>query len=257
MKKRIFVFILSVIILLASFNPVKTVNAASPIIYSKNVTIYYDKNQLINHYTFIIDGLEVDQNVSNITSTNKSILRFKEFDTGYDKVEDVLLEDETPDDSSYKCTNIIVFDVKKTGKCAILFKYKNKTYKCSVTVKKFSNSLSSVKIKGAKSTVNLIPVMSKGFRENIKTLNVSDWSNVNIKSKNARLEIKPLKGWHVTQIKINNCNYEYNNPDKQTKTVNVELGDTKDLQGVIVIETADKNGNIASYGIHVNEPPKN
>ena len=256
MRKRIFVFILSIIILLSSINPIKTVNAASPIIYSKKVTIYYDKN-IINRYTFVIEGLEEDKNVSDIKSTNKSILSFREFDIGYEQVEDLLLEDDATDDSSYKYTNTISFDVKKTGKCAITFKYNNKTYKCSVTVKKFSDSLGSVKIKGSKSTVNLIPVMSKGFCKNIKTLNVSNWSNVNIKSKNARLEIKPLKGWYVTNIKINNCNYEYSNPDKQTKIVNVELGDTKNLQGVIVIETANKNGNIASYGINLNKPTQN
>ena len=135
--------------------------------YKKNITVYKTSDSYSNTYGIAL-GKRV-KNAKKVTfkTSKKGVITNLEF---FD--------------------NAAVFNAKKTGKTKLTINVKNKNgttkkYTVNVTVKKYTSPYKSIKV---------------GKTTYTKKLREYDSLRVKLKSKKAKISIKPKKGWKVSNL---------------------------------------------------------
>lgn len=96
---------------------------------------------------------------------------------------------------TYNGAAFIYLKLKKAGKTTVSFKYKSKTYKITVTVQKYKNPVSSIKIGNTKLASSKFKTLST------QTLKYSSYAN-----KKQKITISLAKGWKLQSYETVNIN---------------------------------------------------
>ena len=134
-------------------------------LYNKKDVLYGFKKTKMNSQTLgYVDG----ERVTNLKSSNRSVLTVSKTESPF---------------GNRIWTNIAA-NVKKTGTSTVSFETGGKTYKIKVTVKKYQNPISSIKIRNTTIRGSKFKSTSNYFLK---------WSK--FKGKNTKVTVKLAKGW--------------------------------------------------------------
>ncbi len=98
----------------------------------------------------------------------------------------------------------VCFTAKKAGTAKIKFKMKGKTYKCTVTVKKYTNPIKTLKVTGVNSKKNISGKFKKKSEVSLSLPKTK---------KNAKLVVQAADDWKLKSVYINK-----NSQSSKTKT---------------------------------------
>ncbi len=131
---------------------------------------------------------------SSIKSSEKSVaeLEYLSKYTNTNTTDYFTKDDSRNTESKYYSYNICM-KLKKAGKSDISFKVGNKTYKSTVTVKKYDNPIQTLKITGVKKGKNIASTFQK-------SANASD--SYKMSGKSNVVKITPKKGWKISSIAV-------------------------------------------------------
>ena len=173
-----------------------TVSAASGPSYSTSQTVYMtSKNSTGNYVSIYVGNLTSSQKItkSSVKSSNNAVAQPRSLYRSTYTYENQYL---TGNDKGYKGSGYsysIELNAKKAGNANISFKIGSKKYTSKVTVKAYTNPISSLTVTGVKNGSNS-NLAGKFKNESYSSLKLS--KNV----KNATVTCKSASGWKITRI---------------------------------------------------------
>lgn len=237
--KKVFAAALALTVMFTMLAPA---TAEAAVTYSKSQTLYRTIKSGSSYTGISVGGLSKSQTIkkSSVKSSKTSVAKpwYLARSTSSYKTEHFSSNMTGFGYNSYSYT--IGLELKKAGKAKISFKIGNKTYTSTVTVKNYTNPLSSVTVTGVNSGKNIASRLNSS----------SSCSTLKLKktTKNAVVKVKPKSGWKITNISVENSQTGdtmsiSNYGNKGVSNASLKLGTlTKNKKVTLRINCVDKTG---------------
>ena len=247
--KKVFAAALALTVMFTMLAPV---TAEAAVTYNKSQTLYRTSKSGTSYTGIQVSGLTKSQTIkkSSVKSDKTSVAKpwYLERSTYSYKTEYFSSNMTGNDYNSY--SYYIGLELKKAGKAKISFKIGSKTYTSTVTVKNYTNPLSSVTVTGVNSGKNIASKLnSSNYCYNLKLTKTT---------KNAVVKVKPKSGWKVTSINVENSQTGdtmsiSNYGTKGVSNASLKVGTlTKNKRVTLRITCVDKTGASVYMNYYIN-----
>ncbi len=249
--KKVFVAALALTVMFTMLAPA---TAEAAVTYNKSQTLYRTSKSGTSYTSIYISNLTKSQTIkkTSVKSDKTSVAKPWYLSRSISSYKTEYFSSNMTGDSNNYYSYDIGLELKKAGKAKISFKIGSKTYTSTVTVKNYTNPLSSVTITGVNGGKNIASKLSSS--SSCSTLKLTKTT------RNAVVKVKPKSGWKVTSISVENSqtgdtmsvsNYNYFGPTKGISNASLKLGTlTKNKKVTLRINCVDKTGasmNVAYY----------
>lgn len=247
--KKVFAAALALTVMFTMLAPV---TAEAAVTYNKSQTLYRTSKSGTSYMTIYVSGLTKSQTIkkSSVKSNKTGVARPWYLSRSISSYKTEYFSNNVKEDSNNYYSYGIGLELKKAGKAKISFKIGSKTYTSTVTVKNYTNPLSSVTITGVNGGKNIASKLNSS--SSCSTLKLTKTT------RNAVVKVKPKSGWKVTSINVENSQTGdtmsiSNYGNKGVSNASLKLGTlTKNKSVIVRIYCADKTGAPMSVSYHIN-----